>query len=117
MKILITSLVMLFSASSYAFKCTKEYRPVCANGKFYSNHCMAKAAGEKAEDIKKGSCQKVEKTSPKKPENIDKAVCVCPMIWMPVCGVDGKTYGSACNARCEKVVIKHKGSCKKVETH
>ncbi len=114
MKVIIVCLITL---SSFAFICTKEYRPVCANGKQYSNLCMAQAANEKLEDIKKGPCQKVEKTSPKKPESLDKSVCVCPMIWMPVCGVDGKTYGSACNARCEKVTIKHKGSCEKVETH
>lgn len=37
--------------------------------------------------------------------------CVCPEIWAPVCGVDGRTYGNACNAQCESVRIDHEGAC------
>ncbi|KAL7504204.1 hypothetical protein ACHAXN_002470 [Cyclotella atomus] len=36
----------------------------------------------------------------------------CATIWDPVCGCDGVTYGSECNADAARVDIKHKGECK-----
>ena len=38
--------------------------------------------------------------------------CVCPDVYDPVCGVDGNTYGNACEARCAGVRIKHRGECR-----
>lgn len=111
MKILIV-LFTLIQFQANAFKCTKEYRPVCGDNKTYSNRCMAEASG--ANEIKDGACQgQAQKTSPPKPSEM----CVCPMIWKPVCGIDGKTYGSSCDARCKNVPIKHQGSCKNIESH
>jgi len=46
--------------------------------------------------------------------------CVCAEIYAPVCGVDGRTYGNACEARCAHVRVAHEGECKDdcpVETH
>lgn len=37
--------------------------------------------------------------------------CVCPDVYDPVCGVDGKTYPNACTARCSGVEIAHTGEC------
>ncbi|EPZ51993.1 Kazal-type serine protease inhibitor domain protein [Bacteriovorax sp. BAL6_X] len=121
-------LALVLTINSYAFKCTKEYRPVCANGKTFANRCMAQMVD--AANIKEGPCSKEgnkaenkkqlrpQSTSPMKPHRPQvEAPCICTMIWMPVCGVDGKTYGSACNANCEKVEIKHQGECEKIETH
>ncbi|GAB4298349.1 MAG: hypothetical protein Kow0090_13780 [Myxococcota bacterium] len=41
--------------------------------------------------------------------------CNCYMIYAPVCGVDGRTYGNDCVAKCEGVAIAYPGECKPEE--
>eukprot|EP00051_Salpingoeca_urceolata_P017573 m.241086 g.241086 ORF g.241086 m.241086 type:complete len:2387 (+) comp18994_c0_seq2:73-7233(+) len=37
--------------------------------------------------------------------------CICPAVWAPVCGADGTTYSSACEADCAGVAVALAGPC------
>lgn len=44
-------------------------------------------------------------------ECIDRSACVCPALYEPVCGVNGRTYGNACEADCDGVAVASEGRC------
>ena len=41
----------------------------------------------------------------------DEPQCVCPDLYEPVCGSDGQTYPTACDAACVGVGVAHQGVC------
>jgi Kazal-type serine protease inhibitor-like protein len=46
------------------------------------------------------------------PGTCTKKPVVCPRIFLPVCGCDGKTYANDCKRRAAGVSLRHTGKCK-----
>lgn len=120
--------------------CMHLVDPVCGcDDKTYGNACHAAQAGVSV--VMKGACATPD-TTPEgglcgtrgasrdcapglycayKPDCgatdaggvCSKKPTLCTKIYKPVCGCDGKTYGSACTAAAEGISTVHDGVCKK----
>jgi hypothetical protein len=96
--------------------CIQVFAPVCGvDGRTYPNACVARCAH--VEVAHEGPC---EEPSCQTDEDCPVGAiceggacerCVCPEVFAPVCGVDGRTYPNACVARCAHVAVAHEGPC------
>merc|ERR1712002_194016 len=100
--------------------CPMIYRPLCgSDGKTYSNQCemektrcVMQLSGIQLTVRHPGPCDSKEARDVKCDPHP-----MCPMIWKPVCGSDGKTYSNKCHfmgAQCSvrSLAIAHDGTCK-----
>ena len=97
--------------------CTSDYKPVCANGKTFSNACMAKAAGfvEMPTVVGLPPQRRLAAAAYFTP-GACKRPCEVTRTLKPVCGSDGQTYSNPSQAKCAGVKRYQLGKCQeKVE--
>jgi hypothetical protein len=108
----ITAPVGCTSSSRYYRLCTSaanQNREVCYNGtKFDNFNCVYCVVGSivRTEPVpNNGQCQATSTST------TTRKSCVCPFIYQPQCGVDGRQYGNSCQRACAGVDLAYDGQC------
>jgi hypothetical protein len=107
--------------------CPEIFDPVCGcDGSTYGNACEAASAGVNVAhrgpcsvDVECGSnadCAADSFCDKAVGDCGGRGVCrarprVCPLVFRPVCGCDGSTYGNSCEAAAAGVSVAHEGEC------
>lgn len=99
--------------------CPEIWAPVCGlDAVTYGNACEADCAG--ALVAYEGECREAcdegapqgdgPGDTPCEPEP-EPEPCACAFEWAPVCGLDGQSYFSACEAECAGTMVGYEGEC------
>ena len=111
--------------------CTKELNQQCGcDNVTYGNPCFAAAAGRAIQHpgpckavagcvVGKDGCLMNEYCAAPEGQCSGTGTCtakaqMCPMVYKPVCGCDGKTYGNSCSASVAGMVVALDGECPEV---
>ena len=97
--------------------CTEEWAPVCgylvegdlSTAKTFSNRCYAEQ-DKNVNFIVEGECPVPEE------EKCEEWSQVCTKEYVPVCGVNGMTYGNLCVAQSYCVEVAYEGECNENKT-